>query len=164
MPLLFLDRSIHLLPYALTYDQTVMQHSGISCSCLLTLGVLAKMVFTSLYPTSRSKSTQPTGGYARGESHFKATKGGDYTDQLPRKWQRIDSESQLGSQHRSKSSFGPHSTVVTVTHGRDPSWSGSIPDGIPLTGIRQQKDISRVEERVTTPEPSLEPYTKTDES
>jgi hypothetical protein len=29
MPLFFLDRSIHLLPYALTYDQTVMQHYNI---------------------------------------------------------------------------------------------------------------------------------------
>jgi hypothetical protein len=26
MPLFFLDRSIHLLPYALPYDQTMMQH------------------------------------------------------------------------------------------------------------------------------------------
>jgi hypothetical protein len=26
MLLFFLNRSIHLLPYALTYDQTVMQH------------------------------------------------------------------------------------------------------------------------------------------
>jgi hypothetical protein len=32
MPLFFLDRSIHILPYALTYDQTVMQQINLGTS------------------------------------------------------------------------------------------------------------------------------------
>jgi hypothetical protein len=132
--------------------------SGIVSSCLPTLGTLVRIIFTSLYPTTRSSGDRgyPPGSGAHKRSQTVTIGGGGGPDHRAssHRWDASGDK----SRDRDDNKYGVHmdhayggyrgKVMTTVSHGHVTSSISDSNDDIPLMGIRQQTHVEVSEDRV----------------